>query len=226
MTTAHRPTWAPAVGGEEQGGSRWFKPSIQTSAKNLPGHTKLKFRQTGQNSEAELQHMDLKAELEAKERKHFAKSKGMIEFEGVCVGGGGHPAHTRRVPFTREPWPPKCSGGRAFLCGSFAGATDSRCPVHRSSAVNVLLERPVCLLTARVDERQRDLKLLETALPDGQAKPLVPKAVDADDEDPDESESSSDEDDVSSHLRWIASGPSLRCTTCTQAQTRHMQSCG
>ena len=87
MTTAHRPTWAPAVGGEEQGGSRWFKASIQTSAKNLPGHTKLKFRQTGQNTEAELQHMDLKAELEAKERKHFNKSKGMIEFEGGAIGG-------------------------------------------------------------------------------------------------------------------------------------------
>lgn len=44
MTTAHRPTWAPAVGGEEQGGMRIFVPSRAVSAKNLPGHLKLKFR--------------------------------------------------------------------------------------------------------------------------------------------------------------------------------------
>lgn len=106
---------------------RYFKPSIQTSAKNLPGHTKLKFRQVGQSSVEELAHKDLRAELEEKERKHFAKGSrgGLAEFE---------------------------------------------------------------------DERKRDLQLLESA-PDGQARQLVPKAIDADDEDPDESESSDDDDD-------------------------------
>lgn len=44
MTTAHRPTWAPAVGGEEQGGNRLFVPSRAYSAKDQPSHTKLKFR--------------------------------------------------------------------------------------------------------------------------------------------------------------------------------------
>lgn len=44
MTTAHRPTWAPARGGEEQGGTRLFVPSKQISAKNQASHTKLKFR--------------------------------------------------------------------------------------------------------------------------------------------------------------------------------------
>jgi len=44
MTTAHRPTWAPARGGEEQGGMRMFVPSKQISAKNQAAHTKLKFR--------------------------------------------------------------------------------------------------------------------------------------------------------------------------------------
>ena len=66
----------------------------------------------------------------------------------------------------------------------------------------MLLERPGALYTphltpAAADEKQRDLKLLETAPPEGQAKQLIPKALDADDEDPDESESSSDDDDVS-----------------------------
>jgi hypothetical protein len=44
MTTAHRPTWAPARGGEEQGGMRIFAPSKQVSAKNQAAHTKMKFR--------------------------------------------------------------------------------------------------------------------------------------------------------------------------------------
>ena len=44
MTTAHRPTWAPAKGNDEQGGYRLFVPSAAVSAKDLPGHTKLKFR--------------------------------------------------------------------------------------------------------------------------------------------------------------------------------------
>lgn len=44
MTTAHRPTWAPARGGEEQGGTRLFVPSRQVSAKNQASHTQLKFR--------------------------------------------------------------------------------------------------------------------------------------------------------------------------------------
>ncbi|KXZ50758.1 hypothetical protein GPECTOR_15g443 [Gonium pectorale] len=127
MTTAHRPTWAPAVGGEEQGGMRIFKPSVAMSAKNLPGHTKLKFRQDGQASADDVRAKDLRAELEEKERKHFSKKSG---------------------------------GASAFE-----------------------------------EERQRDLQLLESAPPDGQAKQLVPKAIDADDEDPESSDSSSDEDD-------------------------------
>ena len=44
MTTAHRPTWAPARGGEEQGGMRMFVPSRMRSAKDQAAHTQLKFR--------------------------------------------------------------------------------------------------------------------------------------------------------------------------------------
>lgn len=67
---------------------RYFKPSIQTSAKNLPGHTKLKFRQVGQSSIEELAHKDLRAELEEKERQHFAKGSrgGLQAFEGERWG--------------------------------------------------------------------------------------------------------------------------------------------
>eukprot|EP00198_Chlamydomonas_reinhardtii_P012928 XP_001702265.1 predicted protein [Chlamydomonas reinhardtii] len=128
MTTAHRPTWAPAIGGEEQGGMRIFKPSVQQSAKNLPGHTKLKFRQTGQAAEEELRAKDLRAELEAKERKHFGKQSG-------------------------------------------------------------------------TDTSFEDLELLQSAPPEGGARQLIPKAIDADDEDPESSESSDDDDDDVS--RWL-----------------------
>lgn len=44
MTTAHRPTWQAAKGGEEQGGSRIFAPIRQYSAKDAPSHTTLKTR--------------------------------------------------------------------------------------------------------------------------------------------------------------------------------------
>uniref|UniRef100_A0A061R6A3 Protein CWC15 n=1 Tax=Tetraselmis sp. GSL018 TaxID=582737 RepID=A0A061R6A3_9CHLO len=71
MTTAHRPTWAPALGGEEQGGSRIFVPSTAQSAKDQRAHTKLKFRKSGQGARVDIAERDLKAELEANEAKHF-----------------------------------------------------------------------------------------------------------------------------------------------------------
>ncbi|KAL6785255.1 hypothetical protein ACKKBG_A03085 [Auxenochlorella protothecoides x Auxenochlorella symbiontica] len=75
MTTAHRPTWAPAKGGEEQGGMRIFAPSKQQSVKDLPSQTRLKFRQDGQSKAEELSQKDLRAELEEKERAHYLKNK-------------------------------------------------------------------------------------------------------------------------------------------------------
>ena len=44
MTTAHRPTWAPAKGHEEQGGMRIYAPSRMQSKLDVPGQTTLKFR--------------------------------------------------------------------------------------------------------------------------------------------------------------------------------------
>eukprot|EP00210_Caulerpa_lentillifera_P008207 g7836.t1 len=75
MTTAHRPTWAPAKGNDEQGGYRQFVPSAAVSAKDLPGHLKLKFRTRGQHSKADLKERDLRTELEIKERKHFEENR-------------------------------------------------------------------------------------------------------------------------------------------------------
>ncbi|GBF95573.1 hypothetical protein Rsub_08554 [Raphidocelis subcapitata] len=77
MTTAHRPTWAPARGGEEQGGLRLFVASRARSSKDAPAHLNLKFRGKGQAGSGDLDGKDLRAELEAKEREHLRKTKGV-----------------------------------------------------------------------------------------------------------------------------------------------------
>lgn len=72
MTTAARPTWAPAKGGEEQGGVRMFGPSQKYSSRDLASHTKLKLRADGQESKEELRKRDLREELDERERRHFS----------------------------------------------------------------------------------------------------------------------------------------------------------
>lgn len=109
---------------------RIYAPSRMQSAKDQPGHTKLKYRQDGQSSRADIRDKDLRAELEDKERKNLLK-KTTDNFE---------------------------------------------------------------------EERLHDLKLLEAAQEPGggglaKVKPLVPKALDADDDDSDDDDSESDEDD-------------------------------
>lgn len=73
MTTAHKPTWHPAVGGGSQGGWRYHAPRLQYSSRDMAAHTKLKTRQIGQNAPEELEVRDFKAELLEKEQKHFKK---------------------------------------------------------------------------------------------------------------------------------------------------------
>lgn len=72
MTTAARPTWAPAKGGQEQGGTRIFGPSQKYSSRDIASHTSLKPRKDGQDTEDELQRRNLRNELEERERKHFS----------------------------------------------------------------------------------------------------------------------------------------------------------
>lgn len=80
MTTAHRPTWAPAKGHEEQGGNRLYFNSSAKSAKDIAGFKQVKYRKVGQAAGSELQDRDLKAELEIKEKTHFDKKRN---FEGT-----------------------------------------------------------------------------------------------------------------------------------------------
>ncbi|KAK9921717.1 hypothetical protein M0R45_030216 [Rubus argutus] len=75
MTTAARPTWAPAKGGNEQGGTRIFGPSQKYSSRDIASHTTLKPRKEGQDTQEELQKRNLQEELEDRERRHFSKDK-------------------------------------------------------------------------------------------------------------------------------------------------------
>ncbi|EXB97653.1 Protein CWC15-A-like protein [Morus notabilis] len=72
MTTAARPTWAPAKGGNEQGGTRIFGPSQKYSSRDLAAHTTLKSRREGQDTQDELQKRNLREELDERERRHFS----------------------------------------------------------------------------------------------------------------------------------------------------------
>ncbi|KAG0366611.1 hypothetical protein BGZ54_005118 [Gamsiella multidivaricata] len=67
MTTAARPTFDPARGKGSQAPTRIY------SARDLASHTKLKFRQTGQTSQDELNRLDLKAQLLKAEQDHYQK---------------------------------------------------------------------------------------------------------------------------------------------------------
>ncbi|XP_010465135.1 PREDICTED: protein CWC15 homolog [Camelina sativa] len=72
MTTAARPTWAPAKGGNEQGGARIFGPSQKYSSRDVAAHTTLKPRREGQHTQEELKKKNLRDELEDRERRHFS----------------------------------------------------------------------------------------------------------------------------------------------------------
>ncbi|XP_011181670.1 protein CWC15 homolog [Zeugodacus cucurbitae] len=69
MTTAARPTFDPARGGSGRGEKDLSALSKQYSSRDLPGHTKLKYRETGQGTSDELRNRDFRKELEDRERE-------------------------------------------------------------------------------------------------------------------------------------------------------------
>ena len=76
MTSAHRPTWAPAKGKEHQGGARLFGPSAKRSKLDAAGFLTLKTRASGQSAADDLLERDLRRELEEKERRAQAEKSG------------------------------------------------------------------------------------------------------------------------------------------------------
>jgi len=78
--------------------------SVIVSARDLSGHTKLKFRHAGQNSHDELQARDLKAELLARERLHYdkaaqekARTGGLLTFTGASTTTSSAASNTAPV---------------------------------------------------------------------------------------------------------------------------------
>ncbi|KAE9613803.1 hypothetical protein Lal_00015948 [Lupinus albus] len=89
MTTAARPTWAPAKGGNEQGGARIFGPSQKYSSRDIASHTTLKPRKEGQDTNEELKRRNLRDELEDRERRHFS-TKNKSYSDDRDHGKGSH----------------------------------------------------------------------------------------------------------------------------------------
>nr|CAD7397097.1 unnamed protein product [Timema cristinae] len=69
MTTAARPTFEPARGGQGRGEKDLSAMSRQYSSRDLPSHNKLKYREHGQNTSDELRSRDFRRELEDRERE-------------------------------------------------------------------------------------------------------------------------------------------------------------
>eukprot|EP01083_Nonionella_stella_P012021 34124_1 len=85
MTTAHKPTFHPAVGTANQGGYRYHKSRQQFSSRDLPGHTKLKIRQIGQNTADEVSDRNLKRELEEREQLYKEEKKLKRQRKGLAA---------------------------------------------------------------------------------------------------------------------------------------------
>ncbi|XP_056646254.1 protein CWC15 homolog [Diorhabda sublineata] len=69
MTTAARPTFEPARGGQGRNEKDLSAISRQYSSRDLPGHTKLKYREHGQGTIDETRARDFRKELEERERE-------------------------------------------------------------------------------------------------------------------------------------------------------------
>ncbi|XP_066517032.1 protein CWC15 homolog [Hoplias malabaricus] len=68
MTTAARPTFEPARGGRGKGEGDLSALSKQYSSRDLPAHTKIKYRQPTQDAPEEIRTRDFRRELEERER--------------------------------------------------------------------------------------------------------------------------------------------------------------
>jgi len=103
MTTAARPTFEPARGGRGKGEGDLSALSKQYSSRDLPSHTKLKYRQTGQATADELRSRDLRRELEEKERdsrerKDREKTRSFTEAPSVASTHGSSSKRPRLEP--------------------------------------------------------------------------------------------------------------------------------
>ncbi|RZF39786.1 hypothetical protein LSTR_LSTR012098 [Laodelphax striatellus] len=79
MTTAARPTFEPARGGQGRGEKDLSAISKQYSSRDLPGHTKLKFREHGQGTTDELRSRDFRKDLEDREKEKDKSGRRLVD---------------------------------------------------------------------------------------------------------------------------------------------------
>lgn len=97
MTTAHKPTFHPAIGSANQGGYRYGVAREQRAARDENAHMKMKYRAMGQGSAEELAARDLMAELEFREQKHNdqvdsnLRRKGLLNSDSMELANGTKP---------------------------------------------------------------------------------------------------------------------------------------
>uniref|UniRef100_A0A915B2K9 Uncharacterized protein n=1 Tax=Parascaris univalens TaxID=6257 RepID=A0A915B2K9_PARUN len=99
MTTAHRPTFEPARGGTGRNEGDLAKLSQQYSSKDMPSHTKLKYRQKGQSHIDDVRSKDLRRELEEKERA----SRDSRDRRGRESGWSGSSASSSKKARLEQP---------------------------------------------------------------------------------------------------------------------------
>uniref|UniRef100_A0A8C9J7Z5 Spliceosome-associated protein CWC15 homolog n=1 Tax=Panthera tigris altaica TaxID=74533 RepID=A0A8C9J7Z5_PANTA len=81
MATAARPTFEPARRGRGKGEGDFSQLSKQYSGRDLPSHTKIKYRQTTQDAPEEVRNRDFRRELEERERaaaREKNRDRGMM----------------------------------------------------------------------------------------------------------------------------------------------------
>jgi protein CWC15 len=90
MTTAHRPTFKPAIGGSEQGGNKMLTHTRAYSARDLPAYLELKVRKPGQGTQDEIAQIDFKQDLQKREvegrRQKDLKALGVSDTSLAVAG--------------------------------------------------------------------------------------------------------------------------------------------
>lgn len=94
MTTAARPTFEPARGGRGKGEGDLSQLSKQYSSRDLPSHTKIKYRQNNQDAPEEVRSRDFRRELEERERTTVREKNR----DRTTRGGGEHTSSISKKP--------------------------------------------------------------------------------------------------------------------------------
>ena len=90
MTTAARPTFDTARGGQGARERDLSSLSKQYSSRDLPSHTSLKSRERGQGTADELKERDFKRELEVRERSAL-RDREREKRPGITLEQQQHP---------------------------------------------------------------------------------------------------------------------------------------